>query len=111
MVAEAAPVSIRAAFNVPCWGPYRHGRYGKDYCDIFEMQSFLLQGGFLQNVDLIFDVPENSSLPVMLLLQSMEKKFETNMLMFPAISVRHLKFTPDELRLMRKSEGRERVGE
>jgi hypothetical protein len=56
-------------------------------------------------------VPENSSLPVMLLLQSMEKKFETNMLMFPAISVRHLKFTPDELRLMRKSEGRERVAE
>jgi len=45
----------------------------------------------------------------MLLLQSTEKKFETNMLLFPAISVRHRKFTLDELRLMRKSEGRKRV--
>ena len=35
----------------------------------------------------------------MLLLQNMEKKFETNMLMF---RMRHRKFTPDELRLMRK---------
>jgi hypothetical protein len=73
------------------------------------MQSFLLQGGFLQNADLIFDVPENSSPSIMFLLQSMEKKFETNMLLFPAISVRHRKFTPGELRLMRKSEGRKRV--
>lgn len=72
------------------------------------MQSFLLQEGFLQNVDLIFDVSENYSPPIMFFLQSLEKKFETNMLLFPAISVRHPKFTPDELILMRKSEGRKR---
>jgi hypothetical protein len=109
MVAEAVAVSVRAAFNAPCWRPHRHGRYGKGYCDIFEMRSFLLQGAFLQNADLIFDVPENFSPSIIFLLQSMEKKIETNRLLFRAIFVRYRKFTPDELRLMRKSEGRKRV--
>ncbi|ODT65345.1 MAG: hypothetical protein ABS69_19255 [Nitrosomonadales bacterium SCN 54-20] len=45
----------------------------------------------------------------MFLLQSLEKKIETNRFVFPAISVRHRKFTPAGLRLMRKSEGGKRL--